>query len=276
MRSLSSLTDQEKNTFRRLRQALKIQTANGMVTSDTHAKLYDRELGTFLWIYVVENSPSVLSLLRTEMDHMERKFCLKKPEARIRKSVPKTSGIITCSPIIRRTPSEKSAKWQWLRAPDVKDGLSIVWMALWLRQILVTWSLQIIQFWTWKIQSRCEHSNALIVQDEFTNWIHCYPMKTKKDSSETMACMKRFPPPSRQPERFVETFQKDWWQFFFFLDLQYGHDTSTLHRWETNKVEERTVRRVKEGTSLTLVQGGLPDVRWEREGMLLQLAQRPR
>ena len=68
MRGLSSLT-------------LKIQTANGMVTSDTHAKLYVRELGTFPWVHVVENSPSVLSLLRTQMEH-----------------------------IIRRTSSEKSAK----------------------------------------------------------------------------------------------------------------------------------------------------------------------
>ena len=60
MMGLSSLIEQGKNNFRRSSKALKIQTANGMVTSDTHAKVYVRELGTFLWVYLVENSPSVI------------------------------------------------------------------------------------------------------------------------------------------------------------------------------------------------------------------------
>ena len=51
MMGLSSLTEQEKKTFRRSSKALKIQTTNGMVTSDTHAKVYVREFGTFLWVF---------------------------------------------------------------------------------------------------------------------------------------------------------------------------------------------------------------------------------
>ena len=38
-----------------------------------------------------------------------------------------------------------------------------------------------------------------IVQDDFTNWIRSYPMKTK-DTSETVTCVQRFRPPSQKPE----------------------------------------------------------------------------
>ena len=34
---------------------------------------------------------------------------------------------------------------------------------------------------------RCGHKNATIEQDDFTNWIQSYPMKTE-DSSETVSC----------------------------------------------------------------------------------------
>ena len=42
-------------------------------------------------------------------------------------------------------------------------------------------------------------------------------------------------------------------------DLQWNHDTSAPHRSETNRVADRAVRRVKEGTAIALVQSGLPE-----------------
>ena len=43
-------------------------------------------------------------------------------------------------------------------------------------------------------------------------------------------------------------------EFFKALDeYEIDHDTSTPHRPQTNSVAERAVRRVKEGTSATLV-----------------------
>ena len=62
MMDISSLTEQEKRTDRRSSKALNIQTANGMVTKDTQAKVYIRELCAVVWVFLVENSPSVLSL----------------------------------------------------------------------------------------------------------------------------------------------------------------------------------------------------------------------
>ena len=38
-------------------------------------------------------------------------------------------------------------------------------------------------------EARCGHKNALIVQDDLTNWIQTCPMKTK-DTLETMSCLR--------------------------------------------------------------------------------------
>ena len=46
-------------------------------------------------------------------------------------------------------------------------------------------------------------------------------------------------------------------------ELKWNHDTPTPHRPETNGVIERAVRRVKEGTSATLLQSGLTEVWWQ-------------
>ena len=40
-------------------------------------------------------------------------------------------------------------------------------------------------------------------------------------------------------------------------DLSWNHCTSTPHRSETNGIADRAVRRVKEGTSVVLLQSGL-------------------
>ena len=45
-------------------------------------------------------------------------------------------------------------------------------------------------------------------------------------------------------------------------DLSWSYCTSTPHRSETNGIAERTVRRVKEGTSAVLLQSGLDENWW--------------
>ena len=45
-------------------------------------------------------------------------------------------------------------------------------------------------------------------------------------------------------------------------DLSWNHCTSTPHRWETNGIAEKAVRRVKEGTSAVLLQSGLNESWW--------------
>ena len=45
-------------------------------------------------------------------------------------------------------------------------------------------------------------------------------------------------------------------------DLSWDHCTSTPHRSETNGIAERAVRRVKEGTSVVLLQSGLDENWW--------------
>ena len=45
-------------------------------------------------------------------------------------------------------------------------------------------------------------------------------------------------------------------------DLSWNHCTSTPHRSETNGMAERTVRRIKEGTSAVLLQSGLDEKLW--------------
>ena len=49
-------------------------------------------------------------------------------------------------------------------------------------------------------------------------------------------------------------------------DLSWNHYTLTPHRSETNGIVERTVRRVKEGTSAVLLQSGL-DEKWWTDSM---------
>ena len=45
-------------------------------------------------------------------------------------------------------------------------------------------------------------------------------------------------------------------------DLSWNHCTSTRHRSETNGIAERAVRRVKESTSVALLQSGLTESWW--------------
>ena len=62
-----------------------------------------------------------------------------------------------------------------------------------------TWSRQITKFRTWKTGWDVD-TNAVILQDDFANWIQSYPMETK-ETSETMSCLQNFLFPSQKPER---------------------------------------------------------------------------
>ena len=60
-----------ESDYSSIEQILDVQTANGTVVSDTQAKVYIKESGAHLWIHLVKDSPSVLSLgkLCTELGH---------------------------------------------------------------------------------------------------------------------------------------------------------------------------------------------------------------
>ena len=61
---LSSLNHQEKKTTRQSNNILDVQTARGIVVSDTQAKVCIKELDAYPWIHLVKDSPSVPSLGR--------------------------------------------------------------------------------------------------------------------------------------------------------------------------------------------------------------------
>ena len=88
-------------------------------------------------------------------------------------------------------------------------------------------------------ESRCGHKDALIVQDDFTNWIQSYPMKTKV-TSETMSCLQRFLRPPQKPEILYTDSSKEFIEAC--QDIPGNHDTSTPHRSETKGVAGRASR----------------------------------
>ena len=108
-------------------------------------------------------------------------------------------------------------------------------------------------------ESRNNHRYAIVVQDLASQWIQSYPCKNKT-SQETQRSLQKFLEPERKPkviytDNFLE-FGKAC------EDLSWNHCTSTPHRSETNGIAERAVRRVKEGTSVVLLQSGLNEKWW--------------
>ena len=104
-------------------------------------------------------------------------------------------------------------------------------------------------------ESRNNHGNAVVVQDLATQWIQSYPCKIKT-SQETQRSLQKFLEPNRKPKVISLEFGKAC------EDLSWNHCTSTPHRPETNRIAERAVRRVKEGTSAVLLQSGLDENWW--------------
>ena len=71
----------------------------------------------------------------------------------------------------------------------------------------------------------------------------------------TMTCLQKMVPPDQKPSITHKDNSLDYIRAS--EDLCWNHDTSTLYRSETNGIAENTVRKVKEGTSVLLVQKGL-------------------
>ena len=108
-------------------------------------------------------------------------------------------------------------------------------------------------------ESRNNHRYAVVVQDWATQWVQSYPCKTKT-SEETERSLRKFLQPKRKPK---VTYTDNSLEFGKACeDLSWNHCTSTPHRSETNGIAERTVRRVKEGTSAVLLQSGLDENWW--------------
>ena len=103
-------------------------------------------------------------------------------------------------------------------------------------------------------ESRNNHRYAVVVHDLATQWIQAYPCKNKT-SQETQRSLQKFLEPERKPKVIYTDNSLEFGKACEYLS--WNHCTSTPHRSETNGIAERTVRRVKEGTSAVLLQSGL-------------------
>ena len=99
-------------------------------------------------------------------------------------------------------------------------------------------------------ETRNNHRYAVVVQDLATQWIQAYPCKNKT-SQETQRSLQKFLEPERKPKVIYTDNSLEFGKAC--EDLSWNHCTSTPHRSETNGIDERAVRRVKEGTSPVLL-----------------------
>ena len=106
-------------------------------------------------------------------------------------------------------------------------------------------------------ESRNIHRYAVVVQDLATQWIQSYPCKTKLHRKPREACKSSWSQRGNL-KSFTLTVQFG----KACEDLSWNHCTSTPHRSETNGIAERAVRRVKEDTSVVLLQSGLNGNWW--------------
>ena len=107
-------------------------------------------------------------------------------------------------------------------------------------------------------ESRNNHRYAVVVQDLATQWIQSYPCK-RKFSGNTKKLAKVLGTNRKSKVIYTDNsleFGKAC------EDLSLNHCTSTRHRSETNGIAERAMRRVKEGTSVVLLQSGLDENWW--------------
>ena len=108
-------------------------------------------------------------------------------------------------------------------------------------------------------ESRNNHRYAVVVQDLATQWIQSYPCKTKT-SQETQRSLQKFLELNRKPKVIYTDNSLGFGKAD--EDLSWNHCTLTPHRSETHEIAERSVRRVKEGTSAVLLQSGLNESWW--------------
>ena len=87
----------------------------------------------------------------------------------------------------------------------------------------------------------------------------------QKTSQETEKSLRKFLEPQHKPTKVIPTYKS--LEFGKSCeDLSGNHCTSTPHRSETNGTAERAVRRIKEGTSVVLLQSSL-DEKWWADSM---------
>ena len=108
-------------------------------------------------------------------------------------------------------------------------------------------------------ESRNNHRYAVVVQDLATQWIQAYPCKNKT-SQETQRSLQKFWNPRGNQKSFTLTIP---WNSAKLVKISPGI-IARLHHTDrrTNGIAERTVRRVKEGTSAVLLQSGLNESWW--------------
>ena len=90
-----------------------------------------------------------------------------------------------------------------------------------------------------------------------------FRVKTKT-SQETERSLQKFLEPTRKPKVIYTDNSLEFGKAC--EDLSWHHCTSTPHRSETNRIADRAVRRVREGTSAVLLQSGL-DNEWLADSM---------
>jgi hypothetical protein len=110
------------------------------------------------------------------------------------------------------------------------------------------------------IHGGADGSNVgLVIIDRGTKYKACYPKATKANI-HTKAGMKHFVGPNRKPKltysdnapEYISSLTEENWTF----------DTATTGRSESNGVAERAVEDVKQGTTSSLLQGGMFPEHW--------------
>ena len=102
-------------------------------------------------------------------------------------------------------------------------------------------------------ESRDSHRYVVVVQDLATQAKQKLARKKKRS-------LQKFLEPERNPKVIYTDNSLEFGKSF--EDLSWNHCASTPLRSETNGIAERTVRRVKEGTSAVLLQSGLNENWW--------------
>ena len=159
-------------------------------------------------------------------------------------------GSAMCSHIFQRTQVATYAEGPQLYGLHAESEAKATYFA---QKSLVTLLRPTTEVLIEEGESRNHHRYAVIVQDLATQWIQRYPCKSKA-SQEMMRSLQKLLDSKVSPKvihtdnslEFGKTCE----------DLQWNHCTSTPHQSETNGIEERAVRRVKESTSAILLQSG--------------------
>ena len=100
---------------------------------------------------------------------------------------------------------------------------------------------------------------ALIVLDRWSDFIDAFPA-THKNATCTQLGLQEYIGLGPKPTLVYSDGSKEIDKAL--KELVITHDTSTPYRPQTNGVIERSVRRVKEGTTCVLVQSGLDPAWW--------------